>query len=524
MGNHIFISHSTDDKTVARDICGELEDRGLDVWIAPRDITGGANYKVAIYEAIRDAEALLLLMSEHANQSDHTEREIDIADDYDVSIIPVVIEDVDIPAKFKYMLTNIQRLNIDNPPTHKDYNRIIRSIVSNTRIEAGLGDTQQDDRSVSDSNAGRDTNSPRGKTRSREPQTGRSDGQTRTSVDAWSMHRYGAARAGAPRHTQGPTEGVSVKWKHKTAASIMSSPAVVDGVVYVGSDDANVYALDAETGQTQWQFETGDAVKSSPAVVDGVVYVGSNDANVYALDAETGQKQWQFETGDAVRPSPAVVNGVVYVGSKDHHVYAVDAETGQKRWEFETEGEVWSSPAVVDDVVWIGSDDDYVYALNAKTGEKEQYIETGSYTSASSPAVVDNKVYIMSQDGGLYEILPESDKYHNISLPDSVTASPAVVDDTIYIGDTEDCLFAVKASTFESQWQFRTDDGIYKAAAVVDDTVYFGSRDHCVYALDAQTGHKLWQFETDSSVLSSPTVVDGTVYVGSTDMHIYALE
>ena len=54
---------------------------------------------------------------------------------------------------------------------------------------------------------------------------------------------------------------------------------------------------------------------SSPAVANGVVYVGSNDGNVYALNASTGAMLWSYTTGGGVYSSPAVANGVVYVGS-----------------------------------------------------------------------------------------------------------------------------------------------------------------------------------------------------------------
>ena len=56
-------------------------------------------------------------------------------------------------------------------------------------------------------------------------------------------------------------------------------------------------------------------VDSSPAVANGVVYVGSDDDNVYALNASTGAKLWSYTTGGYVDSSPAVANGVVYVGS-----------------------------------------------------------------------------------------------------------------------------------------------------------------------------------------------------------------
>jgi len=87
---------------------------------------------------------------------------------------------------------------------------------------------------------------------------------------------------------------------------------VVDGVVYVGSDDANLYALDATTGKKRWAFATHNTLYSSPTVVDGVVYFGSLDSSLYAVDAKTGKERWAFLTGREVSSSPAVVGGVVY--------------------------------------------------------------------------------------------------------------------------------------------------------------------------------------------------------------------
>ena len=68
---------------------------------------------------------------------------------------------------------------------------------------------------------------------------------------------------------------------------------------------------------------------SSPAVANGVVYVGSQDDNVYALNASTGARLWSFTTGGSVFfSSPGVANGVVYVGSEDFKIYAFDKTGG----------------------------------------------------------------------------------------------------------------------------------------------------------------------------------------------------
>ena len=86
-------------------------------------------------------------------------------------------------------------------------------------------------------------------------------------------------------------------WRYRTGNPITSSPAVANGVVYVGSFDDNVYALAARTGALLWNYTTGNYVESSPTVVNGVVYIGSDDDSVYALNAASGALLWKYTTG-----------------------------------------------------------------------------------------------------------------------------------------------------------------------------------------------------------------------------------
>jgi outer membrane protein assembly factor BamB len=58
---------------------------------------------------------------------------------------------------------------------------------------------------------------------------------------------------------------------------------VANGVVYVGSDDTHLYALDAATGVPLVALPTGGSVESSPAVADGTVYVGADDTKLYTF-------------------------------------------------------------------------------------------------------------------------------------------------------------------------------------------------------------------------------------------------
>ena len=91
----------------------------------------------------------------------------------------------------------------------------------------------------------------------------------------------------------------------------------------VGSNDDNVYCLDAKTGAVLWNYLTGGDVSSSPAVAEGTVFVGSYDKNLYALDASSGALLWRYTTLDKVISSPAISDRAAYFGSYDHLVYAV---------------------------------------------------------------------------------------------------------------------------------------------------------------------------------------------------------
>ncbi|MEM2292238.1 MAG: PQQ-binding-like beta-propeller repeat protein [Nitrososphaerota archaeon] len=194
-------------------------------------------------------------------------------------------------------------------------------------------------------------------------------------------------------------------WIYMTQDNVHSSPAVADGIVYVGSYDDNVYALNASTGGLIWKYKTGSDVFSSPAVADGIVYVGSCDNNVYALNATTGEVIWSYKTGFWVVSSPAVVDGIVYVGSWDGNVYALNATTGELIWKYTTGGSISSCPVVsLNNVVYIGSGDNKTYALNAKTGELIWSYQTGGDVW-SSPALADGVIYFASRyEGKIYAV------------------------------------------------------------------------------------------------------------------------
>ncbi len=182
------------------------------------------------------------------------------------------------------------------------------------------------------------------------------------SVDSWPMFHHDVMHTGYST-SQAPMTNYTL-WSYNTYAPTFSSPAVVSGIVYVGSGNYRIQALNATTGALIWSYITGMMVPSSPAVVGGKVYAGSDDGNIYALESMTGALIWSRTIGANVYSSPAVDDNKVYVSSNDGNVYALDAASGELVWSHAA-GVLESSPAIANGMVYIGSRNYNVYALNA---------------------------------------------------------------------------------------------------------------------------------------------------------------
>jgi Tol biopolymer transport system component len=94
MSRDVFISHASEDHTLAEQVCGLLEQRGLHCWIAPRDVGVGAEWDEAILDAIERSRAYLLILSTRANNSSFVKNELNRAFSCGKAIVTFRIEDV----------------------------------------------------------------------------------------------------------------------------------------------------------------------------------------------------------------------------------------------------------------------------------------------------------------------------------------------------------------------------------------------------------------------------------------------
>ena len=368
----------------------------------------------------------------------------------------------------------------------------------------------------------------------------------------------------------------SILWQHNVAGWALNAPALSDGVVYVGADDAKVYALNAETGEQLWNFETGDVVRSPATVSDGIVYVGSNDNNLYALDAATGDLLWQHDTGDSVRYPPLVADGTVYVptiseGGRSIHaqdatsgtqlwvasqyypfdsgwesgigaalagdmllvighegeLHALDTQTGELNWSFRGDVGTDTPPVVIGDVVYVTAVNT-AYALDLETGTELWKNSTGNFPARGFAPVIDNGMYYFAPDDHVFALnIATGEPVWTFGLDEMASTAPIVADGVVFVASESGVFYALNQRTGDVRWilDAMMNMETLESPAVADGILYLESSDGYLLALDAQTGDELWGFSKGFfSGVRTYTLSDGVVYFSSLNGAIYAID
>jgi outer membrane protein assembly factor BamB len=278
----------------------------------------------------------------------------------------------------------------------------------------------------------------------------------------------------------------------------LSSPIVEKNeegyVLYFGSSDGNLYAVDAGNGSIKWKFKTQGSIHASPTLYNGTIYIGGWDTYLYAINARTGKEQWKFKTGEqmgmtGIQSSVAAENGVVYFGARDAHLYALDALNGNLLWKYDAKGSwIIGSAVLKEHVLYVGTSDSYLLlALDAETGKEKYRLKMNGYVFGT-PAVTGGTAYIGDFTGNLYalDLASKGRRWNRFS-----TESRKQHAELVLKNDTLDFKYAAKGGdlSFYSVNKKVMDDfyslgSIVSSPVVKDDIIYFGSADGYLYALN----------------------------------------
>jgi len=260
------------------------------------------------------------------------------------------------------------------------------------------------------------------------------------SSDAAAMQGWGG-NAKNRRHSDGAgldrnnVDQLALKWvfAYPGALRARSQPLVHDGVIFVGSQSGDIYALDLESGCAHWTYSAGAEVRSSlslglvPGRDDPVLYMGDFSATVHAIDASDGSLVWRASVGDhpdaTITGSPKLHDRSLYVPISSSE-WATAADPGYACCTFR--GGVASVDAASGELNWRAH---VIEEPAVETGETNPF---GAARKGPAGAPVWNSPTIDAERGVLY-----------VGTGEAYT-SPAA--------DTSDAVLAFSLATGERQW------------------------------------------------------------------------
>jgi serine/threonine protein kinase/outer membrane protein assembly factor BamB len=307
-------------------------------------------------------------------------------------------------------------------------------------------------------------------------------------------------------------------WSFGMSQASLSEVAVANGIVYAGSEDNNIYAIDAASGKRVWAYATSNKVEAGPVVSDGAVYAGNDAGEVYALSAGAGQLLWRYAVGGPAVSAPVPAGGLIFVAGIENVLYAFDPKTGAVRQQISTENFLNGDAASADGLVIVPDSAGVVTAYRADTFAVA-WQKTVTSNVPQPVTVAGGAAYLGDDTGNIYALDAASgNSLWTARAAGFIQAAPAVAAGMVGV-ISGNYLYSFRASDGHLAWKFYA--GADYALPAASGNLFYVGGFSTFYAIDAGSGDVAWTYST--SISSVPSVAGGVVYVGDVFGDITAL-
>jgi len=281
-------------------------------------------------------------------------------------------------------------------------------------------------------------------------------------------------------------------WETKvTKQGLSSGVEAADGLVIVGNQKGQLFALDQSTGEKKWSAQLSGAIISSALIQSGRVIVVANDGTVYALDVESGQQAWTYKLPNASfslrgQATPVRLDDrTVLIGTSTGYLFAIDSIAGVPRLQRRvavSEGrsdiqrliDVDAEPVVSGQYVVTTSFQGQVTVLDLAS---QSVLWSENSSSLNRPEVVDGKVIVSQTDGKIvaYDLITGNELWKNEQLLNRNLSNLVALGSNLVVGDLDGYLHQVDLNTGATLGRTKT-SGEVRTLRVVDNQLFVSTR------------------------------------------------
>jgi len=337
----------------------------------------------------------------------------------------------------------------------------------------------------------------------------------------WPRFRGTPGQTGAAK---GPLpDKLEVVWQYRAEDAFEGAAAIADGVVYAGSMDEHLHAVDLKTGKAKWKYK-GGPFKAPPSVKGGLVFIGDLDGDLHQVDT-AGKGKKLFTAGSEV--GGANFDGdLLLAPSHDEHLYAFDLKAGKAKWKFRTQGPIYGSASVSQGKTFLVGCDSKLHVIDAATGKEDREVDLDAQTGGT--AAVDGDMLYVGTMGNVVKAIDWKKgeivwTYKPGRSAQAFFSSPALSAHFVVIGGRDNRLHCIDRKKGTQAWTHLTGNKVDSSPVIVGDKVVAGSLDGWIYLLDLKSGKELQKLELDGPINASPAVVGGKVIVGTQRGTLYCL-
>lgn len=301
-----------------------------------------------------------------------------------------------------------------------------------------------------------------------------------------------------------------------------SYPVISDNILYIGSADGAVYAIDSATGKIKWRFQTGKNLSTKTSSAQIITVPKGTSIGDQISVAMNQVEKLKNEGQRRVDMTPAIENKTIFIGSGDHSFYAIDAISGKMKWSYSAgsgmaninNNEIMVPPALIkNDTVYCVTDEG-LHALDTLTGKKKWMFKNIEGRKSSEPIISNNTIFLTSwpymqtdipMKSLLYAIDANSGKKKwSISIDGSDPTVPIAEKGLVFFinKDADVKLYAIDTNNGKIKWEASAEHSFWKETPIiVNDIIYFIT-DKKILALNMETGRQIWDFNIDGELVT----------------------